>query len=325
MTDASPTVNSTVNSTARTSSAATPAVAFVGLGAMGAAMAENLIKRQFRVTGYDMRPEAVARLEAAGGHGAKSAHAAATGADALVVMVVNADQADAVLFGTGAGTPGATPGALAALKPDATVVVMATCAPARIAAMAARVEAAGRHFVDAPVSGGVVGATAATLTIMAAAKQAVFDRTRPLLAAMGTNLFHLGESAGQGAAMKTVNQLLAGVHIAAAAEGLALAEKEGIDPAMALQILTSGAASSWMLNHRGPRMVKDDGQVTSALDIFVKDLGLVLDAGRAAKMGLPLAAAAHQLFLAASGLGVGGRDDSQVIATYRALRAPPKG
>jgi L-threonate 2-dehydrogenase len=104
---------------------------------------------------------------------------------------------------------------------------------------------------------------------------------------------------------------------------LALAEKEGIDPAMALKILTSGAASSWMLNNRGPRMVKDDGQVTSAVDIFVKDLGLVLDAGRAAKMGLPLAAAAHQLFLAASGLGVGARDDSQVIATYRALRKKP--
>jgi L-threonate 2-dehydrogenase len=305
----------------------TQSIAFVGLGAMGAAMAENLVKRQFRVTGFDMRAEAVARLVGVGGHGAASAADAAKGADALVLMVVNADQADAVLFGTETitetitGTITATiPGALQALKADATVVVMATCAPARIAAMATRVEATGRAFVDAPVSGGVVGATAGTLTIMAAAKQPVFNRAKPLLAAMGSNLFHLGETAGQGAAMKTVNQLLAGIHIAAAAEGLALAENAGIDTALALKILTSGAASSWMLNNRGPRMVKDDGQVTSAVDIFVKDLGLVLDAGRAAKMGLPLAAAAHQLFLAASGLGVGGRDDSQVIETYRALR-----
>jgi L-threonate 2-dehydrogenase len=290
-------------------------VAFVGLGAMGGAMAENLVKRQFRVTGFDMRPEAVAKLAAAGGHSAASAAAAANGADALVLMVVNADQADAVLFGS-AGTPGALEG----LAPKATVIVMATCAPARIAAMAVRVEATGRSFVDAPVSGGVVGATAGTLTIMAAATGAVFEAAKPLLMAMGANLFHLGEKPGQGAAMKTVNQLLAGIHIAAAAEGLALAEREGIDPALALKILTSGAASSWMLNHRGPRMVKDDGQVSSAVDIFVKDLGLVLDAGRAAKMGLPLAAAAHQLFLAASGLGVGGCDDSQVIQTYRALR-----
>ena len=296
----------------------TQTIAFVGLGAMGAAMAENLIKRQFRVTGFDMRAEAVARLVSVGGHGAASAVAATQGADALVLMVVNADQADAVLFGADK-----MPGALEALKPDATVIVMATCAPARIAAMAARVEATGRAFVDAPVSGGVVGATGGTLTIMAAANQAVFDRAKPLLTAMGSNLFHLGETAGQGAAMKTVNQLLAGIHIAAAAEGLALAEKEGIDPAMALKILTSGAASSWMLNNRGPRMVKDDGQVTSAVDIFVKDLGLVLDAGRAAKMGLPLAAAAHQQFLAASGLGVGAKDDSQVIETYRALRKRP--
>ena len=291
-------------------------IAFVGLGAMGLPMAENLVKQQLRVTGFDMRPDAVAKLVAAGGHGAPSAAAAAKDADALIVMVVNADQAEAVLFGGGA---------LAALAPGATVIVMATCAPSRIASIAKRVAATGRHFVDAPVSGGVVGATGATLTIMAAAPKAVFERAKPLLVAMGSNLYHLGETPGQGAAMKTVNQLLAGVHIAAAAEGMALAEREGIDPALALEILSGSAASSWMLKNRGPRMVADDGQVTSAVDIFVKDLGLVLDAGRAAKMGLPLSAAAHQLFIAASGMGLGGRDDSQVIATYRALGGKKKG
>jgi L-threonate 2-dehydrogenase len=291
-------------------------VAFVGLGAMGLPMAENLVKQQLHVTGFDMRAEAVAKLVAAGGHGALSAAEAARDAEALVVMVVNADQAESVLF---------VGGALAALAPGATVIVMATCAPSRIAAIAEKVAASGRHFVDAPVSGGVVGATGGTLTIMAAAPKVVFDRAKPLLLAMGSNLYHLGETAGQGAAMKTVNQLLAGVHIAAAAEGIALAEREGIDPALALEILTGSAASSWMLKHRGPRMVADDGQVSSAVDIFVKDLGLVLDAGRAAKMGLPLAAAAHQLFIAASGMGLGGRDDSQVIETYRALAQKKKG
>ena len=291
-------------------------VAFVGLGAMGLPMAEQLVKQQMHVTGFDKRAEAVAKLVAVGGHGAASAAGAARDAEALVVMVVNADQAEAVLFADGA---------LAALAPNATVVVMATCAPARIAAIAGKVADSGRHFVDAPVSGGVAGATAGTLTIMAAAPKAVFDRAKPLLSAMGSNLYHLGEMAGQGAAMKTVNQLLAGIHIAAAAEGLALAEREGIDPALALEILSGSAASSWMLKHRGPRMVADDGKVTSAVDIFVKDLGLVLDAGRAAKMGLPLAAAAHQLFIAASGMGLGGRDDSQVIETYRALGSKKKG
>ena len=287
-------------------------VAFVGLGAMGSAMAEGLVKKQFRVTGFDMRSEAVAKLVAAGGHGAASAAEAAGGADALVLMVVNAEQAEAVLFDAKA---------LDALKPDATVIVMATCAPARVVAMAAKVEATGRKFVDAPVSGGVVGATAGTLTIMASAATPVFAEMKPLLSAMGSNLYYLGTAPGQGAAMKTVNQLLAGIHIAAAAEGLALAERAGIDPALALEILSGAAASSWMLKNRGPRMVADDGQVASAVDIFVKDLGLVLDAGKAAKMGLPLSAAAHQLFIAASGMGLGARDDSQVIETYRALRA----
>ena len=286
-------------------------IAFVGLGAMGLPMAENLVTKRMRVVGFDMRRDAVAKLEAAGGGGASSAAEAARGADVLILMVVNADQAEDVLFANGA---------LDALAGDATVIVMATCAPSRIAAMAARVENTGRAFVDAPVSGGVVGAATGTLTIMAAAKRPVFDKVRPILAALGSNLFHLGEKPGQGAAMKTVNQLLCGVHLAAAAEALALAEKEGIDPALALLILSGSAASSWMLKNRGPRMVKDDGQVTSAVDIFVKDLGLVLDAGRAVRMGLPLAAAAHQLFLAASGLGLGGKDDSQVIETYRALR-----
>ena len=249
-----------------------------------------------------------------GGHPATSAAEAARGASALVLMVVNAEQAEDVLFARGA---------LEALAPGALVIVMATCAPARVAAMAAKVAASGRAFIDAPVSGGIVGAEAGTLTIMAAAATAEFARAQPLLAAMGSNLYHLGQTPGQGAAMKTVNQLLAGLHIAVAAEGLALAERAGIDARLALEILSGSAASSWMLKNRGPRMVADDGAVTSAVDIFVKDLGLVLDAGRAAKMGLPLAAAAHQLFLAASGMGLGARDDSQVIATYRALSPKP--
>ncbi len=286
-------------------------VAFVGLGAMGLPMAENLVKKQLRVVGYDIRPEAIAKLEAVGGHGAASSRKAATGAGTLVLMVVNADQAEAVLFADGA---------LDVLAPEATVILTATCSSSRVADIARRVEATGRSFVDAPVSGGIPGATGGTLTIMAAAKNPVFEKAKPILETMGSKLYHLGERPGQGAAMKTVNQLLCGLHIAVAAEGLALAEREGIDPALALEILSGSAASSWMLQHRGPRIVKDDGQVASALDIFVKDLGIVLDAGRSAKIGLPLAAAAHQLYLAASAAGLGAKDDSQVIEVYRAFR-----
>jgi 3-hydroxyisobutyrate dehydrogenase len=290
-------------------------IAFIGLGAMGSVMAENLVKQQMRVVGYDRRPEAMAALEAVGGSSAPSAAAAATGAGMLVLMVVNADQAEQVLFADGA---------LAALAQGAIVVVMATCAPGRVADMAKRVEATGRRFVDAPVSGGVVGAKGGTLTIMAAAAPEVFAEAKPVLAALGSKLYHLGEKPGQGASMKVVNQLLCGVHIAAAAEGLALAERAGIDAGLALEILSGSAASSWMLKDRGPRMVSDVPTVTSAVDIFVKDLGLVLDAGLSARMGLPLAALSHQLFLAASGMGLGGADDSQAIAVYRALVPEPK-
>jgi L-threonate 2-dehydrogenase len=288
----------------------TTPIAFVGLGAMGLPMAVNLSNKQMRVTGYDRRAEAMAKLEAAGGSSAASAAAAAKGASALIVMVVNADQAETVLF---------TDGALAALAPDAIVIVMATCAPDRVIAMAAKVEATGRRFVDAPVSGGVVGAEGGSLTIMASAPDATFAAAKPILSVLGSNLYHLGQKPGQGAAMKIVNQLLAGVHIAVAAEGLALAGKAGIDPALALEVLSGSAASSWMLKNRGPRMVQDDGVVNSAVDIFVKDFGLVLDAARAAKMGLPLAASAYQSFLSASGLGHGAKDDSQVIRVHRAL------
>ena len=288
----------------------TQTIAFIGLGAMGSEMAATLVKKQLRVVGYDVRREAVAQLEANGGHGADSPGAAARNADMLVLMVVNADQAEEALFAKGA---------LEALAPSATVIVTCTCAPGRVEVMAARVEKTGRSFIDAPVSGGVAGAKGGTLTIMASGRKAVFERAQPVLAAMGSNLFYLGDKPGQGAAMKTVNQLLCGVHIAVAAEGLAFAERAGIDPKLALEILSGSAAQSWMLKARGGRMVEYDDVVTSAVDIFVKDLGIVLDAGRAMRMGLPLAAAAHQLFLSASGLGHGAKDDSQVVETYRTL------
>ncbi|MGQ3284767.1 NAD(P)-dependent oxidoreductase [Bosea sp. (in: a-proteobacteria)] len=289
-------------------------IAFIGLGAMGAPMAENLVKRQFRVTGFDMRASAREALVAAGGHAAESAAAAAAGAEAMVLMVVNAAQARAVMFEAGA---------LAALAPGAVVILMATCPPGEVEAIAAEVVKSGRRFVDAPVSGGVVGARAATLSIMVGAPDETMALARPMLEALGDKVFHVGQKPGQGATVKTVNQLLCGVHIAVAAEALSLAEKAGIDGRLLFEIMGGSAASSWMLRDRGPRMHEAEPAVTSAVDIFVKDLSIVLDAGRAARTALPLAAAAHQMFLATSGLGHGGRDDSQVVRAYRALNAKP--
>jgi 3-hydroxyisobutyrate dehydrogenase len=289
-----------------------PLVAFVGLGAMGRPMAANLAKAQVRLRAFDVAQgarDAFAAMAPAATICA-TAREAAAGADVLVLMVVNAEQAESVLFGANA---------LTALALDAIVVLMATCAPQAVTALAERVLATGRRFVDSPVSGGVVGAKAGTLTLMVGAPAATFAAARPVLERMGQKVFHVGEAPGQGAMVKTVNQLLCGVHIAAAAEGLALAEKAGIDGRVFLEILGGSAASSWMLKDRGPRMLDAEPEVTSAVDIFVKDLGIVLDAGRAEKVALPLAAAAHQLFLAAAGNGLGKADDSQVVRIYRAL------
>ena len=285
-------------------------IGFIGLGAMGAPMAANLLARGFEVHGFDLHASAVDALATEGGRPASSVEEAASAADILLLMVVDAAQAEAVLF---------SDGGLGALREGGTVLLMATCPPGAVAALAARVESAGRRFVDAPVSGGTAGAASATLTIMAAAPKTSFEAARPALEALGDKVFHVGEQPGQGAMVKTVNQLLCGVHIAVLAEALALAKKVGVEPEMVLEIMGGSSASSWMLKDRGPRMIQAEPPVSSAVDIFVKDLGIVLEAGRESKAALPLAALAHQLFLATSGRGAGKADDSQVIRTYDAM------
>jgi 3-hydroxyisobutyrate dehydrogenase len=285
-------------------------VAFVGLGSMGLPMAKNLIAGGFAVRGFDVQPSALDVFRQAGGQPASSPAEAASGAEVLLLMVVNAAQAETVLFDGGA---------LAALPSGGIVILMSTCPPGSVAAIAARVADAGRRFVDAPVSGGVVGAVAGKLTIMAAAVKETFSVVKPIFDALGDKVYLVGDRAGQGAMVKTVNQLLCGVHIAATAEALALAAKVGLDGGLMLQILGGSSASSWMLKDRGPRMLEHDPEITSAVDIFVKDLGIVLEAGRQTKAALPLAALAHQMFLSVSGQGGGAADDSQVIRAYQAL------
>jgi 3-hydroxyisobutyrate dehydrogenase len=285
-------------------------IAFVGLGSMGRPMARNLIRAGFPVRGFDLDPRVLAVLQAAGGEAAGSLADCLADAATVVLMVVNAAQAETVLF---------SDMAIEASAPDAIICLMATCPPAQVRALAQRVAATGRQLVDAPVSGGVAGATEGSLTIMAAGPEDAVARVRPVLEAMGRRTVHVGDQPGLGALLKTVNQLLCGVHLAAAAEGLALAEKLGVDPRRMLDILIGTSAGSWMLTDRGPRMLEAEPEVTSAVDIFVKDLGIVLEAGRDSQAALPLAALAHQLFTATSGRGDGALDDSQVIRSYRLL------
>ena len=171
-------------------------------------------------------------------------------------------------------------------------------------------------MLDAPVSGGVAGAVTATLTVMASGPRAAFEKARPVFEAVGRNVFHLGEKAGQGSTAKMINQLLCGVHLAAAAEAMAVAERAGLALPDMHALISLSAGDSWMWRDRGPRMMQDEPVITSAVDIFVKDMGIVI-ANAGAPADLPLSHAAYAKFLEASQLGHGLADDSQVIRAYR--------
>ncbi len=293
-------------------------IGFIGLGAMGAPMAARLVAAGHEVRGFDMRKAAVEALVAHGGHAAQSAQQAAEGCDLLWLMVVNGEQARAVLFGSEGG--------VAAMLPASAIVVAGcTQAPAQAKALASQLAESGVVMLDAPVSGGVAGAQAGALSVMCSGPQAALDAVRAAFDAVAKRVFHVGNEAGLGSTAKMVNQLLCGVHIAAAAEAMHVAERAGIPLPAMHEIISVSAGNSWMWGDRGPRMMQDDPPVTSAVDIFVKDLGIVLDQGKLARQGLPLAAAAMQMFLAASGLGHGMADDSQVIRAYRALNGDKKG
>lgn len=286
-------------------------VGLIGLGAMGQGMAQSLRRAGEQVHVYDVRPEACAAFAAEGGVACASPAEVAAQCEVVISVVVNAAQTEQVLFGPG--------GAADAMARGSLFVMCSTVDPNWSMALEDRLAARGLLYLDAPISGGAAKAASGQMTMMTAGRPEAYDRAGKLLEAMAAKVYRLGDRAGNGSKVKIINQLLAGVHIAAAAEALALGERAGLDPRVLLEIYGSSAAGSWMLNNRGPRMLMDDPPVTSAVDIFVKDLGIVLDAGHAARAPLFLAAAAHQLFLAASGMGLGKADDALVIEAYRAL------
>ncbi|MEM6358093.1 MAG: NAD(P)-binding domain-containing protein [Pseudomonadota bacterium] len=284
--------------------------AFVGLGAMGGRMAGALVRAGHDVTGFDLSEDALATLEAAGGGRASSVAAAAAGAEALVLMVVNAAQAEAVLFEAGG---------LDALPEGALVLSAVTMPAAAAEAIEARVLAAGRLFLDAPVSGGTVGAEKGALTFMASGTDAAMEHAGPLLDAMALHVFRMGDRAGPGSTMKMVHQLAAGCNLAVAAEVMSFGAHLGLSPAQVLEVLNVSAGGSWMIANRGPRMMTEGTEPMSAVDIFVKDLGIVLDAARASRFPVPVSSAALQVFLGASGAGFGAHDDSQATRFYEHL------
>jgi 3-hydroxyisobutyrate dehydrogenase len=285
-------------------------VGLVGLGAMGRGVAANLLKKGFSVLGRDTQADALAWLESVGGKAATDAASVSAVCDVVVSFVVNDQQTDDVLFGKD--------GLAASLKPESVFVACSTMSPQYVRQLADRLRPMQIHLIDAPVTGGQVGAKNGSLTGMVAGEPAIFERVRPVLSTFCSQLFFLGSTPGQGSQMKVINQLLCGVHIVAAAEALALAKLSGLPLDTALEILKSGAASSWMLGDRGPRMVAGSFEnVTSAVDIFVKDMGLVLDSARQHAFPASIAHAAFLQFIQASGHGLGLLDDAAVIRNYQ--------
>jgi len=286
-------------------------VGLIGLGAMGKGVATNLLSKGFQVVGIDVNPDSMKWLQDKGGVAVDSLANMADRCRVVISYVVNDAQTESVLFGKD--------GIVAFLKPGSTLITCSTMPPAYARALSERLAEKQIHYIDAPVSGGRIGAEKGTLTVMAAAPKAVFDRLQPLLHAMGSKLFYLGEEAGKGSQMKVINQLLCGVHIAAAGEALAMAKQSGLPLDVTHEVLMSGAASSWMLGDRGKRMVTESfDDVASAVDIFVKDLGLVIDAARGAKFPAHLAHTAFLQFTQASSRGWGKKDDSAVMKNYQA-------
>ena len=286
-------------------------IGFIGLGAMGAGMADNLLKAGFAIQGFDLRDEALSQLEGRGGLPASSAAEAAKNADLLMLMVVNDAQVDEALFGE--------KGALSTLQPGSTIVLHSTVAAGFTRKLGERLGECGFDLLDAPVSGGAIGAEEGTLTVMASGSAKAFEAADKALDAIAGRVFRLGDNAGAGSAVKAVNQLLAGVNLVTAAEGMAFGVAQGADPKLLFEIIKDAAGGSWMFNDRVPHMLADDYTPKSAVSIWAKDLGLVLEQAKTMDMPAPVTAAAHQVVMMAMAKGLGAIDDAGLVKVYEVL------
>ncbi|HZZ11626.1 MAG TPA: L-threonate dehydrogenase [Paraburkholderia sp.] len=289
-------------------------VGVIGLGAMGMGVARSLLRAGFQVHACDLRSETLQAFVAAGGVGCATPAELGAHCGVVITLVVNAAQTDAVLFGEH--------GAVAAMQPGGVVIASATVAPDFAADLGKRVEAAGLQMLDAPVSGGAARAASGEMTMMTSGPDVAYAACEDVLAAMAGKVYRLGASHGAGSKVKIINQLLAGVHIAVAAEAMALGLREGVDPDALYEVITHSAGNSWMFENRVPHILNGDYTPLSAVDIFVKDLGLVLDTARRTKFPLPLSAAAHQMFMMASAAGHGGEDDAAVVKIFPGIDVP---
>jgi putative dehydrogenase len=295
----------------------TSSIGLIGLGAMGAGMAGSLRRAGYDIRVCDVRAEAAHAFARDGGTAFDTPAALAKDCDIVVSVVVNAAQTEAVLFGAD--------GCAAAMRAGSVFVMCSTVDPAWSAALEGRLEAMGILYIDAPISGGAARAASGEMTMMTSGSMAAYEKVGGALDAMAAKVYLLGDKAGAGSKVKIINQLLAGVHIAAAAEAMALGLREGVDAAALYEVITHSAGNSWMFENRMAHVLAADYTPLSAVDIFVKDLGLVLDMARSSKFPLPLSSTAHQMFMQASTAGFGREDDSAVIKIFPGIELPTAG
>ncbi|MFN0041323.1 MAG: L-threonate dehydrogenase [Burkholderiales bacterium] len=283
----------------------------IGLGSMGLGVARTLLKKGFEVHAFDVRPEVLKAFAKEGGIAAHSPAEVGRHVPVVIVLVVNADQTSEVLFGR--------EGAVSTLAKGAVVIASSTVAPEFAVELGKRLAAKDLLLIDAPVSGGAARAAKGELSIMGSGARAAFKKADAVLKAIAIKVYELGDAPGTGSKVKMINQLLAGVHIAAAAEAVALGIRTGADPKVIYEVISNSAGSSWMFQNRVPHILDGDYTPLSAVNIFVKDLGIVLDSAKKMTFPLPITAAAHQMFLAAAGAGLGYEDDISVVKVYQAL------
>lgn len=281
--------------------------AVIGLGSMGYGMAQSVLRAGHTTHGFDINSEVTARFQSEGGAAGALADVAAQ-LDAAMIVVLNATQTESVLFGEDALVP--------MMRRGAALVACATVPPEFARTMQMRCTEYGVHYLDAPISGGAAKAAMGALSVMAAGTPAAFAAARPVLEATAETVFELGDVAGPGSAMKAVNQLLAGVHIATMAEALTFGMTQGVAPETFVEVISNCAGTSWMLENRAPHIVDGDYTPRSSVNIWPKDLGIVLDIARSAQFSAPITAAALQQFLAAAGQGLGAEDDAAVAKVY---------
>ena len=289
-------------------------VGLIGLGAMGSGMAQSLRRAGHQVHVFDVRREAAEAFARDGGVACASLAELGAACDVVVSVVVNAAQTEAVLFGQD--------GCAAHMKPGSVFVMCSTVDPNWSVALETRLEGMGLRYIDAPISGGAAKAASGQMTMMTAGKPEAYAVAEHLLNVMAAKVYKLGDSAGAGSKVKIINQLLAGVHIAAAAEAMALGLREGVDADALYEVITNSAGNSWMFENRMAHVLAGDYTPLSAVDIFVKDLGIVLDVARASKFPLPMSSTAHQMFMQASTAGFAKEDDSAVIKIFPGIELP---